>query len=113
MVKLIALLKRKPGISMEEFERRWVEEHTKLSTQIPGIRGYRINIALSQQPEGTDEPLYDGTAELWFDSVEAMEEAFATDIGARAGADADEFSDVRIHLYTKEYVVVEGPEETS
>lgn len=113
MVKLIALLKRKPGISMEEFERRWVEEHAKLSTQIPGIRGYRINIALPQQPEGTGEPIYDGTAELWFDSVEAMEEAFDTDIGVRAGADADEFAGVRIHLYTKEYVIVEGPEGAS
>lgn len=109
MVKLIALLKRKPGMSMDEFKRRWVEEHTKLSTQIPGLRGYRINIATPQQPEGVDEPIYDGTAELWFDSIDAMEEAFATDIGVRAGADADEFTEVLVHLYTEEYVIVEGP----
>lgn len=35
-------------------------------------------------------------AELWWDSIEAMEAAFDTDLGRRAGADADEFSSVRI-----------------
>jgi uncharacterized protein (TIGR02118 family) len=110
MVKLIALLKRKPGISKEEFARRWVHEHTKLATKIPGVRGYRINICGPQQPAGTgDEPIYDGTAELWFDSVEAMEEAFETDIGKAAGADADSFCSVRLHLYTEENIIVPGP----
>ncbi len=110
LVKLIALLKRKPGISKEEFARRWVHEHTKLSTQIPGVRGYRINIATERQPAGTGaEPIYDGTAEMWWDSTDAMEAAFATDIGKAAGADADEFAEVRIHIYTDEYDIVPGP----
>lgn len=116
MVKLIAFLKRKPGISMEEFKRRWVVEHTKLSTQIPNVRGYRINIAIDQQPGGAQSPfdqkgelIYDGTAELWFDSVEAMEAAFATEIARIAGADADQFAEVRIHLYTEEHIILPGP----
>ena len=29
-VKLVALLKAKPGMSRAEFERRWVEEHAPL-----------------------------------------------------------------------------------
>ncbi len=110
MIKLIALLKRKPHVSMEEFERRWVHEHTKLTTRIPGIRGYRINIATPRQQDHDVAP-YDGTAELWFDSVEAMEEGFATEIGAAAGADADEFAEVRLHLYTTEYTILPGPED--
>ena len=108
MVKLIAFLKRKPGISMEEFKRRWVEDHIKISTQIPGVLGYRINIATDRQ-EGNGEPLFDGTAEMWWNSIEEMEAAFGTDIGAAAGKDADEFAEVRIHLYTEEYVIVPGP----
>ena len=109
MVKLVAFLKRRPGISKEEFARRWVHEHTKLSRQLPGLRGYRINIATPRQPEGSGaEPIYDGTAEMWWESVEAMEAAFATDIGRRAGADADEFAAVRLHLYTTEHVIVRG-----
>ena len=110
MLKLIALLKRKPGLSREAFEKRWLEEHTKLSSRLPGLRGYRINIANGYQPEGTGaEPLYDGTAELWWDSVEAMEASFASDIGVAAGADADQFAEVRIHIYTEEHFVVPGP----
>ena len=111
MVKLIALLKRKPHLSREEFERRWLEGHTPLSTQLPGLMGYRINIATPRQPAGNgEEPLYDGTAEMWWESIDAMEAAFAGAVGAAAGADADEFAEVRIHVYTEEHVVVPGPE---
>jgi len=110
MIKLIALLKRKPHISLEEFERRWAEQHTVISGQIPGLRGYRLNIATPRQ-QAHDVAPYDGTAELWFDSVEAMESGFATAIGIAAGADADSFCDVREHLYTREYVIMPGPAE--
>ena len=111
MIKLIALLKRKPGISREEFARRWVEEHTHISAKLPGVMGYRINIASERQPSGQgDEPLYDGTAEMWAESVDAMEAAFDTEVGRLAGADADEFAEVRIHVYTEEHVVIAGPE---
>jgi uncharacterized protein (TIGR02118 family) len=110
MVKLIAFLKRKPGMTMEEFKQRWVYEHTKLSSQLPGLRGYRINIALPEQ-ENDQPPVYDGTAELWWDSLEAMQASFASQIGKEAGADADLFADVRIHLYTEEYNIVPGPGE--
>ena len=112
MVKLVALLKRKPGISKEEFAQRWLMEHTKLSTKIPGVLGYRINIATDRQPAGTgSEPIYDGTAEMWWDSIEAMEAAFATDQGKTAGEDADQFAEVRIHIYTDEHVIMPGPKK--
>lgn len=110
MVKLIALLKRKPGMSLEQFRERWVYEHTKLSSQLQGLKGYRINIAIEQQPDDS-EPLYDGTAELWWDSVEEMEASFATELGILAGDDADSFTIVRQHLYTEEFNIVAGPPE--
>jgi uncharacterized protein (TIGR02118 family) len=105
MVKLIALLKRKPQLSKEEFAQRWLEEHTKLSSQLPGLLEYRINIANDYQ-DNNAEPMFDGTAELWWESVEAMEASFASDIGKRAGQDADEFCEQRIHIYTTEHFVV-------
>lgn len=109
MIKLIALLKRKPGMTQEEFARRWLDEHTKLSGIMPGVREYRINIATPHQPDDDAGPVYDGTAELWWDSMEAMEAAFASPEGVAAGADADLFADVRLHIYTDEYMVVPGP----
>jgi uncharacterized protein (TIGR02118 family) len=111
VIKLVALLKRKPGISRDVFARRWVEEHARISSELPGLVGYRINIASERQPSGaSDEPLYDGTAEMWWESVDAMEAAFETEVGRLAGADADEFAEVRIHVYTDEHVVIAGPE---
>ena len=107
MVKLIALLKRKPGITREEFKERWLVGHTRISAQLPGCLGYRINIAIDHQPEGDGvEPLYYGTAELWWESVEAMEDCFETEIAKIAGDDADSFCDVRIHINTEEYLVI-------
>ncbi len=107
MVKLIALLKRKPGMTRQQFADRWINEHLTLSTKMPGVRGYLVNIAIDHQPDGDGvEPIYDGTAELWWDSVEAMEAAFASEEGRIAGEDADQFAQVRIHIYTEEHVAI-------
>jgi uncharacterized protein (TIGR02118 family) len=103
MIKLIALLKRKPGISKEEFARRWVEDHPKFTWAIPGLREYRINIATERQPPGA--PDFDGTAELWWDSIEEMEAAFNTPAGFAGTTDADQFADIRLHLYTEEHII--------
>lgn len=111
MIKLVALLKRKPGMTRQEFADRWIKEHLKLSTKMPGVRGYLVNIATEHQPAGDGvEPIYDGTAELWWDSMEAMEAAFESEEGKIAGVDADKFADVRIHIYTEEHVAIPGPE---
>lgn len=111
MIKLIALLKRKPGLTREEFADRWLNDHIKLSSKMPGLRGYRVNIAIDHQPDGDGaEPIYDGTAELWWDSVEAMEAAFDSQEGKIAGEDADQFAELRIHIYTEEHFIVPGPE---
>jgi uncharacterized protein (TIGR02118 family) len=111
MIKLVALLKRKPGMTREDFRRRWLIEHTKLSSKLPGCLEYRINVATEHQPEGDEtDPVYDGTAELWWESMEAMESSFRTRTGKIAGDDADLFCEVRIHIYTEEYVVVRNGE---
>ncbi|MBL8156897.1 MAG: EthD family reductase [Anaerolineae bacterium] len=105
MIKLIAFLKRKPGMTMEQFKVRWVDEHTRISSKLPGLLGYYININVPNQPSNL-EPNYDGTAELWWNSVEEMEASFASEIGAAAGKDADEFCEMRFHLYTTEYTII-------
>ncbi len=70
-VKVIALFKAAPGMSREEFRRRWVEEHAPLTLQMERLRGYRVNVAIEEQEIEGELP-YDGTAELWWDSIEDM-----------------------------------------
>jgi uncharacterized protein (TIGR02118 family) len=104
-VKLIALLKAKPGMSRKEFAKRWVEGHCPLTLKFKNIKGYRVNIAIDEYQEIEGELPYDGTAELWWDSLEDLQADFASPEGVTAGADADEFTVVRTHIYTREYIL--------
>jgi uncharacterized protein (TIGR02118 family) len=103
-VKLIALLKARPGMSRSEFERYWTAEHAPLNLKLKNLRGYRVNIALEHYQDVADLP-YDGTAELWWDSIEEMEEDFGSAAGRAAGIDADGFTALRMHIYTREHVI--------
>lgn len=104
-VKLIALLKAKPGLSREEFVRRWVEGHAPLALRFENLAGYRINVAIDEYQELEGELPFDGTAELWWNSLEEMQEDFASEEARVAVADADTFTVVRTHIYTEEFVL--------
>jgi uncharacterized protein (TIGR02118 family) len=104
-VKLIALLKAKPGITREEFAQRWVATHAPLTLRFKNLKGYRINVAIEEYQELEGELPYDGTAELWWDSLEEMQEDFASDEAVTAVTDADTFTVVRTHIYTEEFIL--------
>lgn len=104
-VKLIALLKAKPGMSRIDFEKRWVEEHTPLTLKFKNLKSYRVNIAIEEYQEIKGKLPYDGTAELWWNSLEEMQEDFSSPEAQRAVADADLFTVIRTHIYTREHVI--------
>ena len=104
-VKLIALLKAKPGLSRVEFEKRWVEDHAPLTLKFKNLKGYRINVAIDEYQEIEGELPFDGTAELWWDSVEEMQTDFDSAEAETAVADADTFTVVRTHIYTREHIL--------
>ena len=69
MVKYFGLLKRKPGLTHEQFLRHWKEVHAPIALKsAPGLRKYVQNHML-QLPGVESE--YDGIAELWFDDIES------------------------------------------
>lgn len=104
-VKLIALLKAKPGMSRAEFEKRWVDSHAPLTLKFKNLKGYRINVAIDEYQEIEGDLPYDGTAELWWDSLEEMQEDFGSAEAEVAVADADTFTVVRTHIYTREHIL--------
>ena len=104
-VKLIALLKAKPGLDRAKFEKRWVEEHARLTLKFKNLKGYRINVAIDEYQEIEGELPFDGTAELWWDCLQEMQADFDSPEAAAAVADADTFTVVRTHIYTREYVL--------
>jgi uncharacterized protein (TIGR02118 family) len=72
VVKIVALIRRKPELSRDEFLHFWQQEHPPYVQALPGIRKYVQNAAV----DGYREWAYDGAAELWFDSVRAVAIAF-------------------------------------
>lgn len=71
MYKMIFGAKRRPGMSRDEFGRYWLTTHAEKAKRVPGIARYVINLAPDLSGSGRELP-YDGFAEVWFESDEAM-----------------------------------------
>ncbi len=96
MIKLTYNLRRLPSLSREAFQSYWRETHAPLVRRhapVLGIRAYvqchtlpsAVNDAVRAMRGGMED--YDGVAELWFDSLEAIT---ATDGNPEAAAAAAE-----------------------
>jgi uncharacterized protein (TIGR02118 family) len=107
-VKLIALLKAAPGMSREQFGRRWIDGHGPIALRFKNLKGYRVNVAIDEYQEIDGELPYDGTAELWWDSLEEMREDFDSPEAEAAVADVNEFVALQTLLVTRETVML-GP----
>jgi uncharacterized protein (TIGR02118 family) len=112
MLKVILLLRRREGMSVEDFRRHWREVHAPLLLQLPGLRRLVFNYGRSD--EAGRPPAYDGISEDWFASAEAMELAFASPQGEAVAADAPNFVDVsRIQTLVVEEDEVEVPGQST
>lgn len=107
MIKLVALVRRKTGMAPAAFADYWLQVHAPKAARIPGMRGYRINIA--GDPGAQPPAPYDGSAEIWFDSHAAMAEGIAAPEGVIAGEDTAHFTDSIEFLVTEEHVILAGP----
>src|SRR5262245_25010754 len=99
MFKAIVLLARKEGATREEFAAWWLERHAPLARDLPGLRGLRFNLVESEDAE------FDGVSELWFDSREAFEAAYASEHGKRVAADSLANVSRRERLVVHEHVI--------
>jgi uncharacterized protein (TIGR02118 family) len=94
MLKIIICMKRRPEMSRAEFLRYWKEDHAKVVTEVAGPMGIRRNVhnhtvttpidGRLRQGRGAEMDDYDGVAESWFDSLEALTAATSSDEGRRA-----------------------------
>ena len=109
MVKLIAMLKRKSGITMEEFSQYWHEKHGPLAlTIMPGVKKYIQNHTV--RLTGGGEPRFDGVAEICFDDLESWHkwtDWYLGDEGKALRDDEEKFMDRSkiVALITDERVI--------
>jgi uncharacterized protein (TIGR02118 family) len=104
MIKLVALVRRKPDLSPEAFRDYWLRIHAPLAAEIPGMCGYRINIA--GDPGAQAPAPYDGSAEIWFDDRRATAAGLASPEGDVAGRDTANFAASIEFLVTEEHVIL-------
>lgn len=105
MVKLIYCITRKPGLSVEEFQRYWRETHGPIAGAIPGVRRY-VQCHVLPELYARQSPPYDGAAELWFDDLDAMRAAMQSPELKAALEDEKNFID---HTRVASFVTVEKP----
>ncbi len=77
-VKMIAFLNRKPGTEVDKFQAYWRGTHGPLASKVPQLVRYvQCHVRKSAYAAGRS-PRYDGVAESWFASVDAMRESGQT-----------------------------------
>jgi uncharacterized protein (TIGR02118 family) len=96
MIKLTFVVKRRAGMDLAEFRRYWLEEHGPLVRSFQAALGFlrytqvhRLECGLNSSltaSRGASEP-YDGTAEVWWESLEQFATHAMTPKG-RAAAQA-------------------------
>jgi len=97
MIRLTSYLRRKAGSSRDEFQAYWRNQHGPLVASVSSdlnIQRYvqvhtiddPANEAMNQARGGEMEPIYDGVAELWWESEATLAKAMESEKGATAGA---------------------------
>jgi uncharacterized protein (TIGR02118 family) len=94
MIKLVFSLRRRRDLTREEFRAYWCDQHARLVSRhadVLRIRRYvqthahASEVAVAQSAARGSEPdVYDGQAELWWDSLEDVVAAVSTPTGQQA-----------------------------
>jgi len=122
MLKIVICIKRRPEMTREAFHTYWKEVHSKVVKEVAGPLGLRRNVHNRTLTTSLDEGIrrgrgaspedFDGVAESWFDSREALISATSTEAGRRAAQRLAEdearfidFSQSRIFFVEEEVVI--------
>jgi uncharacterized protein (TIGR02118 family) len=94
MIKLVFVIRRLEGMSREEFQRYWREEHAQLVKRHARVLRVRRYVQTHARDTDLDEALagsrgseprqYDGVAELWWDSIDDLVQAATSEEGQAA-----------------------------
>jgi uncharacterized protein (TIGR02118 family) len=111
MIKIITLLRRKDGMTHEEFVRHWEEVHAPMLREIPEIRRYVQSHIVSERPSpvATIEGEVDGIVELWYDDLETLARVWASPAVSALAEDTRRFIGAMKSFIIDEKVLIPGP----
>ena len=81
-VRFIRFMKRRPGLSPEEFQAYWRDTYGPLVDALPGLGRYVQYHARLGGYKGGREPAVDGVDATWFADVDALRRALASPASA-------------------------------
>ena len=73
MIKAMSLIKRKAGLTQEEFSRHYEEVHVPLALTYFPFKGYVRNYVI--KASDAEEPWFDCITEVWFETMEHCQAA--------------------------------------
>jgi uncharacterized protein (TIGR02118 family) len=88
-MKLVTFLKRREDMSRDAFVERWLTKHAPMAAIFPGLLRYTLSGAT-----GPDSAA-DAFAELWFESREACQAAYSSEVGKAGSGDANAYTSRR------------------
>ena len=106
MIRYVAVLRRRPGTTVEEFLSAWLIEHQSLARALPHVRDVAFHPAV--QMEGMVDS-YDGIGHLDFDSVDDLRSSLASEHAATLRAHTATFADTESVVR----VVVDVPDRSA
>lgn len=93
MIKMVFCLRKRPDMSTDDFYDYWLNSHGALVSAFAKTLNVRRYVqSPTKAPEvsealcaarGMKQPYYEGIAEFWWDSLEAMQTAFESEQGQK------------------------------
>ena len=107
---MVSFAKRKPDMSVDDFQNYWLSTHAAKVKKYPGLCRYVVSLTLKGGYR-RGEPAYDGVAELWFDDLAAFEDARQSSEFTAGADDLRNFIDInsRGMILVDEHLIKDGP----
>jgi uncharacterized protein (TIGR02118 family) len=92
MLKFMVVLYRRPDLNSAQFRQHLEQIHAALARKLPGLKRYKQSHVIADPSR--PHPEWDAIVELYFDSWDSMEAAWASPQGAASDADLPLFADM-------------------
>ena len=104
MIQGLFPLRRRLGMSVDDFRGYWLDVHAPIVRTLPGLRHYQQCVVLDDVygPAGMADPRWDGVEEIWFDDYDAARRAIDSIEYQRSFfPDFENFSETSAHFFAE------------
>jgi uncharacterized protein (TIGR02118 family) len=106
MVKGMFMIKRKPGLTLADFRKHWLEVHAPIALAEMNLRRY-VQCHTIDSVYNFCEPQWDGITHLWFDDAATAGQQMGVVAQSKAlTEDAAKFIGSSLRLFVSEHILI-------